>query len=399
MVSSHGKKKTIKAFIIMGVLCALLAWLIIEIVMALAFGGTIAEKSLNYLQSSVKPPTNYKQNFGVWNVVLNEKTGQYESVLSIPQQEYTGLQLTAMGVTGVDIDAKAFEESIKINVGDTKTEAEYYSVNLDTYKASNASTKLTQDKAKLLSGILANVSSEGKPLMWENNKSKREQAGGTFTKGGTEFFYLDVDGYQVVVANKVGGSWYTTTKEQFKNLYDYYDKSELENSWLGFGSVQWSGGRCIRYLKYMWENCVEDLPDGNIDLEQYRAVEIQYLYKDLDNYMRDHSFTGTSVRQIAGWIAAVYECPQLSYAWQYSKVKAGKPMYSAMYKAPLSGGKGTPIELDSQARDYFWGATDVDTTNTMYYWVTAEGATKPVAEYTRIAKANKIYDEIKSIVD
>ena len=57
-MNSQGKKKTIKTFIGMGVLCALLAWLIVEIVMMISFGGTIAEKSLNYLQSSVTPPTN-----------------------------------------------------------------------------------------------------------------------------------------------------------------------------------------------------------------------------------------------------------------------------------------------------------------------------------------------------
>lgn len=400
----RGEKLSIKMIVAILVILAVIVWIVSNVIGALTMGPFILDKSLGYIQSSVQPPANYKQNFGVWTIVQNKDTGAYESVLAVPQAGYQGIQLAAVSTEGYDVDLDAFKEAlthIKTSNGEM---LKHYFDALTTYNETNSNSSLTFDAEDLTIALLANVNSEGRPLMWEDSESKRNKAGGTTKIDGVDYMYLLVDGAKVVYANKVDGTWYTTTKEQFENLYSYRNDSKLEDAHIGFGSVQWSGGRCINYIEYLWENGVKDMPAGTLDTEKVKELETAYLFKDLDSYVRNYfpssmNKSDCKMGQIAAFITAVYECPYNSYAFQRSKYESGNTVYDTMYMRDKTTGEVTPYKVSNNQRNIFYAGDSWDVINKEYYWLTSDGTKETVSEPYRMKKAQLLWEELSSEVD
>lgn len=356
-------------------------------------GREVLENSIHATNASTSAPKNYRASFATWEYVVNDSTGQLDKVLvnNAQNQGLSGVDslinlgiITEDGSYGRHVRDIADYKNWLLNNSTRSEDREIlYIINL--LEMEGTTRQKSYNIANLAIAVVANTSNEGKPFYWEGT-SKWVTA--EANKGN---FYEDVGNERrvkngattVPIATKNGSGWYVTTAQQLENLHALGSNHVLYDASLGCGSVQWTNGRCWKYIKFMYEK----MSDGELDMTSQDSIKYwdsAFMLEELDSYMGNYLNPSdpavVCIETLAGWVAAVYECPQASCAFHYNRTGYAQQWYTD------SGKSGT---ITSKA-DFYDGT--IKDFSEQHKWVSGGAGATAISESTRIRDAISYYD-------
>lgn len=375
----------------MSVVCTLMLITLLVVVIYFvldytAVADTTYAGTIEYVNDAAAPPVSYKNNFAKWTYVMADDGTEYTTLQVIQPQ----VQIGSLGIILTDGSQGHHASDIGSFAGsagtDTQTEIMYY-YNAIISTGSELSPLNELNPSNLAIGLYANLSSEGKPMMWEVKPDKWNKTGykdKPLANGDVVRQVSNGTTYVDIATKKSGDNhFYVSSGEQLINLYNLGEGHIVFESHLGIGSVQWSGERCWKFIAHAYKTYNNKTWTFS-DLSSLKKMETDYLLTDLNwfmsEYLRPDNYYDVSVEQCAGFIAAKYECPYNSAAYHHWK----KELTNKYYK----GSTGETFVL-TDSNDFFDGT--VSDFSEPYYW---EGTKTEVSESSRIRKAIKMFEEM-----